>query len=133
MNPLRGLVGSAVVLAAVGGLSITMAGCEGPQAISEGEADPAQVLKPSADAKDDSLAALGIALQQNSDSGAVSYLGGHIAADIQDAEAVRQLVLSRLAGVYKLTAGADLSVVADGRDERGHRYVRLQQLFGGTH
>ena len=44
---------------------------------------------------------------------------------------VRALLLNRLAGVYQLSAGSDFEVVGDQRDERGHRYVRLQQLQGG--
>jgi len=131
MNTLRVTLGHAFVIAAVGCLPMAIGGCEGPQAISEGEADPAAVLVPSAEGKDDTLATLGIDTQKNDATGGIHYLGGHIEAGIRDAGDVRSLLLNRLAGVYGLTAGSDFEVVGDQRDERGHRYVRLQQLQGG--
>lgn len=132
MNPFRTTLGSAVVLAAMGCLPVmSLTGCEGPQAISEGETDPAAVLAPSAEGKDDTLAALGIDTQKQDAEGSINYLGGRIDAGIRDANDVRALLLGRLSGVYRLTPGSDFAVVDDQRDERGHRYVRLQQLQGG--
>lgn len=131
MHSLRTALGHAVVIAAVGCLPMTLGGCEGPQAISEGEADPATVLVPSAEGKDNTLATLGIDTQTSDSAGSIHYLGGHIEAGIRDASDVRTLLLNRLAGAYQLTAGTDFEILGDQRDERGHRYVRLQQLQGG--
>ena len=108
-------------LMAVSALSLVSAGC-------------GQTEEPLIHNQGGSFAPLGFGEAQVHSDGTPSYLSGEMAATVRVSsatDAAKLLTHGALAASYRLAKESTLSVVSDGTDEQGNRFIKLAQQHAG--
>jgi len=78
------------------------------------------------------LGSLGFDTAQLSKSRTPVFLSGRMDSAVFDGAGAAQLILSRLAPAYRLSAETSFSVMSEQSDEQGLRYLRLRQVQAGV-